>query len=99
MQGLHSASIPGILALDISRDSTRTITGTFSCRRTHLSCDYHCLLLFVGGADKNAVIFHKESEQIVSILKGHTKKVTGVIYHPGAVSFFLRLRALHGYGS
>lgn len=33
-QGLHSASIPGILALDISRDSTRTITGAF-CLYVH----------------------------------------------------------------
>ena len=39
----------------------------------------------VGGADKNAVVFHKESEQIVATLKGHTKKVTSVVYHPKEV--------------
>lgn len=43
------------------------------------------LCFLVGGADKNAVIFHKESEQIVATLKGHTKKVTSVIYHPKEV--------------
>ncbi|XP_065890470.1 pre-mRNA-processing factor 19-like [Dysidea avara] len=59
--GLHSASIPGILALDLSADSARAVTG---------------------GADKNAVVFHKDSEQIIATLKGHTKKVTSVIYHP-----------------
>jgi len=35
-----------------------------------------------GGNDKNAIIFDKNSEQIVGSLKGHTKKVSCVIYHP-----------------
>ncbi|XP_031779317.1 pre-mRNA-processing factor 19 [Nasonia vitripennis] len=60
--GLHSASIPGILALDIhGADTSKVITG---------------------GADKNATVFNKDTEQIVAILKGHTKKITRVIYHP-----------------
>jgi len=60
--GLHSASVPGILALDLQEnDTSKAITG---------------------GADKNAVVFNKENEQVVAILKGHTKKVTNVIYHP-----------------
>ncbi|XP_058797972.1 pre-mRNA-processing factor 19-like [Phymastichus coffea] len=60
--GLHSASNPGILALDIhSADNSRILTG---------------------GADKTATVFNKDTEQIVSILKGHTKKVSRVIYHP-----------------
>ena len=29
-----------------------------------------------------AIVFDKESEQIVATLKGHSKKVTNVIYHP-----------------
>ena len=50
----------------------------------------------VGGADKNAVVFHKESEQIVATLKGHTKKVTSVIYHPKEVEIsFGTLYAVH----
>jgi WD40 repeat protein len=40
---------------------------------------------FVGGNDKNAVVFNKDTEQVVAILQGHTKKVTGVIYHPDEV--------------
>lgn len=59
--GLHSASVPGILALDLSGDTSRAITG---------------------GADKNAVVFQKGTEQVVAVLKGHAKKVTGVVYHP-----------------
>jgi len=60
--GLHSASVPGILALDLQdADTSKCITG---------------------GADKNAIVFNKENEQIVATLKGHTKKVTSVIYHP-----------------
>ncbi|KAG5678481.1 hypothetical protein PVAND_008151 [Polypedilum vanderplanki] len=60
--GLHSASVPGILALDISNsDNSKILTG---------------------GNDKNATIFNKDTEQVVTILKGHSKKVTKVIYHP-----------------
>ncbi|XP_063972319.1 pre-mRNA-processing factor 19 [Diachasmimorpha longicaudata] len=60
--GLHSASVPGILALDIhGADTSKILTG---------------------GADKNATVFNKDTEQVVAILKGHTKKVTRVIYHP-----------------
>ena len=39
-----------------------------------------------GGADKNAVVFQKDTEQIIATLKGHTKKVTGTVYHPREVS-------------
>ncbi|XP_078493142.1 pre-mRNA-processing factor 19-like [Ciona intestinalis] len=60
--GLHSASVPGILCLDLcSSDTNRVITG---------------------GADKTAVVFDKENEQVITTLKGHTKKVTHVLYHP-----------------
>ncbi|TST60384.1 DNA-directed RNA polymerase I subunit RPA1 [Bagarius yarrelli] len=60
--GLHSASIPGILALDICPSDTNKV--------------------LTGGADKNVVVFDRREEQIVATLKGHTKKVTSVIYHP-----------------
>ncbi|KAK0073564.1 hypothetical protein PV325_009544 [Microctonus aethiopoides] len=59
---LHSASVPGILALDIHGGDTSKI--------------------LTGGADKNATVFNKDTEQVVAILKGHTKKVTRVVYHP-----------------
>ncbi|KAK3752720.1 hypothetical protein QZH41_018680, partial [Actinostola sp. cb2023] len=60
--GLHSASTPGILALDVQlSDASKVLTG---------------------GLDKNAVVFYKDTEQVVATLKGHTKKVTNVIYHP-----------------
>jgi pre-mRNA-processing factor 19 len=39
-----------------------------------------------GGADKNVVVFDKKEEQIIATLKGHTKKVTSVIYHPSQVT-------------
>lgn len=38
--------------------------------------------ILTGGNDKNAIIFNKENEQLVATLKGHSKKVTSVIYHP-----------------
>ncbi|KAI1888215.1 hypothetical protein AGOR_G00182720 [Albula goreensis] len=60
--GLHSASVPGILSLDLCPTDTNKV--------------------LTGGADKNVVVFDKREEQIVATLKGHTKKVTSVIYHP-----------------
>lgn len=40
-----------------------------------------------GGADKNVVVFDKSTEQILATLKGHTKKVTSVVFHPSQVRF------------
>ncbi|KAF2897784.1 hypothetical protein ILUMI_08371 [Ignelater luminosus] len=60
--GLHSASVPGILALDIHASDTSKI--------------------LTGGNDRNATVFNKDTEQVIAILKGHTKKVTRVMYHP-----------------
>ncbi|CAH8832170.1 unnamed protein product [Trichobilharzia szidati] len=60
--GLHSASMPGINCLDISKTSTERIV--------------------TGGNDKNAVVFDLSTAQVISILKGHSKKVTKVVYHP-----------------
>lgn len=60
--GLHSASMPGILSVDVClRDTSRIVTG---------------------GNDKNAVVFNKDTEQVIAILQGHSKKVNNVIYHP-----------------
>ncbi|EDO47404.1 predicted protein [Nematostella vectensis] len=60
--GLHSASTPGILALDLQlADTSKVLTG---------------------GLDKNAIVFNKDTEQVIATLKGHTKKITNVIYHP-----------------
>lgn len=60
--GLHSASVPGILCMDIQASDTNKI--------------------LTGGNDKNAVVFNKETEQVVALLKGHTKRVTDAIFHP-----------------
>ena len=34
------------------------------------------------GADKTAAVFNKDDAQVVAIFKGHSKKVSRVIYHP-----------------
>ena len=96
-QGLHSASVPGILALDLSGDSSRALTG----EKVFLSYMYFqltvasllslslsllpSLSLTIGGADKNAIVFDKDSGKIVATLKGHSKKVTSAVYHPREV--------------
>lgn len=59
--GLHSASVPGILSLDVHQlDTSKVVTA---------------------GNDRNCTVFNKDTEQVVCVLKGHTKKVTKVVYH------------------
>lgn len=38
--------------------------------------------ILTGGNDKNVVVSDRESETILSTLKGHTKKITSVLFHP-----------------
>ncbi|CAH8457484.1 unnamed protein product [Schistosoma mattheei] len=38
--------------------------------------------IVTGGNDKTAVVFDLSTSQVISILKGHNKKVTQVVYHP-----------------
>ncbi|TFJ88734.1 hypothetical protein NSK_000303 [Nannochloropsis salina CCMP1776] len=42
----------------------------------------HPNLLLTGGADKEAVVFDRKAEVVVDRLKGHSKKVTAVLFHP-----------------
>lgn len=49
------------------------------------SISYSSPLCFPGGADKNVIVFDKSSEQILATLKGHSKKVTSVVFHPSQV--------------
>lgn len=62
VQALHSASMPGILTMDV-----------------HAADTSHIL---TGGNDRCATVFNKDTEQVVAVLKGHTKKVTKALYHP-----------------
>ena len=39
------------------------------------------LIFILGGNDRQAVVFNKDSEQVIATLKGHQKKVTHVIHH------------------
>ncbi len=54
-------------------------------------------MLSPGGADKNVVVFDRREEQIVATLKGHTKKVTSVIYHPGQVGHRSRASFINSF--
>jgi len=50
---------------------------------TSMDIKFHdCNRIVTGGNDKTAVVFNNSTEQIVATLKGHTKKVTQVAYHP-----------------
>ena len=62
--------------------------GVGVCARV-CGCGYHVSVrsshLLTGGTDKTAIVFHKDSKQILATLRGHTKKVTGAVYHPREV--------------
>jgi hypothetical protein len=51
---------------------------------------FKCIFCFdnyySGGNDKIAVVFNNTTEQIVATFKGHTKRLTQVIYHPDEVT-------------
>lgn len=47
--------------------------------------------ILTGGADKNATVFNKDTEQVVAILKGHTKKVryrNFIAFYYSNINFF-----------
>ena len=44
--------------------------------------------ILTGGNDRCATVFNKDTEQVVAVLRGHTKKVTKVLYHPEEVSWW-----------
>lgn len=55
-------------------------------------CGFICIVILdgyyfspTGGADKSVVVFDAMSQQILATLKGHTKKVTNVVFHPSQV--------------
>ncbi|CDW57044.1 WD40 and Prp19 domain containing protein [Trichuris trichiura] len=50
-----------------------------TCMDVHLTNPNY---IVTGGNDKNVVVFNKETEEIVAILKGHQKRVLKVAYHP-----------------
>lgn len=45
--------------------------------------------ILTGGNDRCATVFNKDTEQVVAVLKGHTKKVTKALYHPEEVCYFV----------
>lgn len=67
--------------------------STLACLLVHTYILIHTyiyrVVLCAGGTDKNAVVFNKDTEQVIAVLKGHTKKVTSVIYHPKEVKYLL----------
>lgn len=61
---LHSASAPGITALDLHPVNNHIVA--------------------TGGVDKQAIVYNHSEDKIVSVFKGHTKKISSVILHPSS---------------
>ncbi|OAF68865.1 hypothetical protein A3Q56_03400 [Intoshia linei] len=60
-------------------------SGLHSASLPGISCLDVCLKndsrVVTGGKDKNVIVFDNKEESIISNFKGHTKKITNVIYH------------------
>lgn len=85
--------IPEGLAAVETIKSFKTIashSGLHSARKPGIvsldMCPSDVNKLVTGGNDKNAVVFDKETEQIIATLEGHSKKVSSVIYHSNQIS-------------
>lgn len=39
-------------------------------------------LILTGGMDQDAILFHKETGKILSVLSGHSKQVNDILFHP-----------------
>lgn len=77
-----------------SRGHNDNIDIAKNCLFRNLRCNlyvyspYRVFFFFpTGGADKSVVVFDAMSQQILATLKGHTKKVTNVVFHPSQVLY------------
>ncbi|XP_053214468.1 pre-mRNA-processing factor 19-like [Panonychus citri] len=82
-------SVPeGLVDIDTIREmkTVASHTGLHSASTAGIVSFDICPLddskFLTGGNDKVAIVFDKNAGQVVTTLKGHTKKVTSVIYHP-----------------
>ena len=82
--GLHSASAPGILALDINvNNNSKILTGGSDKTATVFNKDDEQVLLkMLVSTSQLKMTYLGIVFQVVAILKGHTKKVSRVVYHP-----------------
>ncbi len=81
--GLHSASTPGILAVDVNANNTSLIlTGGTDKTATIFNKDNEQVCLKDCNRRWKCNGFNHLNLQVIAILKGHTKKVNQVIYHP-----------------
>ena len=73
--GLHSASVPGILAVDLSTDNTRILTGGADKTATVFNKDTEQVVAALKGHQKkvNKVVFHPTED--VAITGSHDATV------------------------
>lgn len=79
--GLHSASVPGILALDVClRDTSKIVTGGADKNVTVFNKDTTQVIAILEGHTKKVttVIYHPEEELVFSASPDHTIRVWGI---------------------
>jgi len=78
--GLHSASVPGILAVDLSTDNTRILTGGADKTATVFNKDTEQVVAALKGHQKkvNKVVFHPTEDMAITGSHDSTVRVWNV---------------------
>jgi len=89
--GLHSASVPGILAVDLAPDNARILTGGADKTATVFNKDTEQVVAALKGHTKkvNRVAFHREEDLVVTGSHDATVRVWSVA--SGAATSVLRV--------
>ena len=79
--GLHSASVPGILAVDLSTDNTRILTGGADKTATVFNKDTEQVVAALKGHQKkvNKVVFHPTEDLAITGSHDSTVRVSVVL--------------------
>jgi len=89
---LHSASVPGILSIDVNPNNTsKILTGGADKCATVFNKDDEQVHRFDFLFVEQPPLKFQFLPQVVAILKGHSKKVNCVLYHSSEEKVTLEL--------
>ncbi|WAR02735.1 PRP19-like protein [Mya arenaria] len=80
--GLHSASVPGILALDIClKDTSKIVTGGNDKNAVVFNKDTQQDLVFTASPDSTIRVWGVQTAQCAQVIRAHDSPVTGISLH------------------
>lgn len=82
--GPHAKEVIASMKPSASFTPHKAASGAIHCMT--VSPDEAASTLLTGGADKEALLLSRENGRVIGKMKGHSKKVTSVAYHPSQTS-------------